>query len=189
MTPTDDKVLQATRCWIETWVIGENLCPFAARPWKTGQVRIQLSTADNDEALYHDFLFELEHLLSSNDDAIATTLLVTLHHLHDFEDYLDFLTIAQQALEEAGLEGTLQLASFHPDYLFEGEPADAPSHFTNRSPYPMLHLIREAQVEAAIESHPDAEGIPDTNIKHLESLGIDGIMSLLAPCGGHPETP
>ncbi len=180
--PSPQQVMEETRCWVETMVIGLNLCPFAARPWNAGQVHIEISQARDDETLYQHFLAELNQLLTTDADILATTLLVAPYHLHDFNDYLDFADMAQQAISEAELDGVFQLATFHPDYLFEGEPVDAASHFTNRSPYPTLHLIREEQVEAAIASHPDAESIPAHNIDKLEALGIPGIMERLHPC-------
>ncbi len=175
-------MIKNTKCWVEQFVIGLNLCPFAARPWQQGQVRIIASQANNDDALYQDYLEELNILIQKEEEDVATTLLATPNHLQDFTAYLGFLDIAQHALIEARLDGTLQLASFHPDYLFEGEPEGDLSHFTNRAPYPILHLLRESQLTAAVQNHPNPQAIPANNMSRLEALGLSGIQKILHPC-------
>lgn len=180
---TDNKAAyDATACWLEKIVIGLNLCPFAAQPWAKKQVRIAISNGITEDDLARDFLTELQRLIESNEDVLATTLLVMPEHLKSFESYLDFLDLAQQLLEQAELEGEIQLASFHPEYLFEGENEQMPSVYTNRSPHPMLHLIREAQMEDALTKYPNPEQIPDNNIEKMNELGLDTIKEMLGSC-------
>lgn len=173
---------EATRRWLETFVVGMNLCPFAAKPWNRGQIRIEVSNASNNDERVHALLSELETLVTAEPDHIATTLLVFPHGLGTFDSYLDFVETAQDLLEQSGLEGLIQLASFHPDYLFEGEAPDATSHYTNRSPYPMLHLIREDEMEAALANYPAPELIPERNMEIMKELGLEKIRALLNQC-------
>ena len=182
MIVTNNTAYTATACWLEKFVIGLNLCPFAAHPWNKGQVRIAISDGSTTDNLAHDFLAELRTLVETPASELATTLLVTPEGLQDFEDYLDFVELAQQLLEKAQLEGQIQLASFHPDYLFEGESSDSPSVYTNRSPYPLLHLIREAEMEEALSRYPDPENIPDNNIRKMNELGLETIHTMQNSC-------
>lgn len=165
-----DDPLAATREWVERFVVGLNLCPFAGAVAAQGRIRYVLSQAQDIDVLYQDLLGELALLVDADPDAVETTLLVHPWVLQDFEQYLDFLALVEEALEEAGLEGMVQVASFHPDYQFEGEAADDPSNLTNRSPYPMLHLLREASITTALEHYPDPEMIPVRNVEKLRKL-------------------
>ena len=167
-----DKALAATRRWLEDMVVGEGLCPFAAAPLKAGRVRMICSEATDPEDIYQDFLAELETFLSLDPQQDETGLFVLAHGLADFDDYLDMLAVIEQAIDEAGLAGTIQIASFHPDYVFEGCNADDPANYTNRSPYPIFHLIREAGLAAALESYPNPEAIPERNIARMRELGL-----------------
>lgn len=177
-----DPYRESTIAWLETFVIGMNLCPFAAKPWQRDQIRIEVCTDNSLQAQATFFLTELNALIQAPAQDVSTSILVFATGLEVFDDYLDLLDLAQQMLEEAGLEGIIQLASFHPDYRFEGEPDAAPSHFTNRSPYPMLHLIREEEVEAALAVYPDPESIPENNIQKMESIGVEKLNRLLSQC-------
>lgn len=168
---------QQTHRWLSEFVVGLNLCPFARPFLDSPQLRIEVCPATDDNDLARFFLAELDALQSSNESEIATSLLVFTGALTAFEDYLDFLDFARQLLADAGLEGLVQLASFHPDYSFEGEPQDAASHFSNRSPWPTIHLIREDMLSRVLQDFADPEGIPDHNIATLNTLGVEELRS------------
>ena len=172
--------IEETRHWMEQAVIGLNLCPFAKAVHTKGQIRWVLSPATDAKALLAELVHELQTLAAADAQAIDTTLLIHPHTLGDFLDYNDFLDVADAALAEMGLEGELQIASFHPHYQFEGSEADDMANFSNRSPYPTLHLLREASVERAVASFPEAESIYERNIETLEQLGLPGWRKLLA---------
>ena len=192
MTTTDgDIVRRTTARWLEDIVINLNLCPFARREWEAGRVRVFVSDAKTESALAEALVEEVRHLL--NHDKVETTLLVHPEVLTDFEEYNQFLDQVDHLVSELELEGVLQVATFHPDYQFFGTEPDALDNFTNRSPYPMLHLLREDSLEAAIERHPDPQGIPEKNISRLNDMGLDTVQALLFACGpedkvtGEPE--
>lgn len=173
--------IEDTRRWLEAAVIGLNLCPFAKAVHGKGQIRWVLSEARDPEVLLADLVRELRFLDSADAEAVETTLLVHPNVLGDFLDFNDFLDLADAALEELGLEGTLQVASFHPQYQFaDSEPGDIANH-TNRSPHPTLHLLREASIERAVASVPDAAGIYERNIQTLQRLGHAGWQALFKP--------
>jgi hypothetical protein len=169
-------VEKQVRAWLESFVVGLNLCPFAkpfVLPGQLGadRLRISLCLGEEPEALRSAFLQELDLLQSSSEQELATTLLVFPTALKSFDDYLDYVDDAQALLAQAGLEGLLQLASFHPDYQFAGEPAGAASHFSNRAPYPIVHLLREDMMERLLQDFPNPENIPEQNIATLEDIG------------------
>ena len=165
------------RNWLEVFVVGLDLCPFA-RPVLTGDsLRICMSEAATPEDLRLVFLQELDLLQNTPEQEIATTLLVCPACLTDFDDYLAFLEDAQALVLAAGLEGLVQLASFHPDYQFEGENPEAPGNYSNRSPYPIIHLLRENMLTRVLAEFPDPDRIPHRNIKTLEGLGLESIES------------
>lgn len=176
--PTADAVIAATRQWLEKFVIGLNLCPFAKSVFMKNQVRYVVSEATEPEGLYQDLVSELELLRKADPEEIDTTLLIHPQALQDFLEYNDFLSVADAVLLELGLEGTIQIASFHPAYQFADAGPDDASNYTNRSPYPMLHLLREASVERAVASFPDANGIFQENIETMRRLGLDGLRRL-----------
>lgn len=169
---------QATRQWVKEFVVALNLCPFAAPVLRGERLRITATEADRDQAIFSAMLTELEFLYQADADELHTSLLVFSHALHDFNDYLDVADIASDLVVEAGLEGIIQVATFHPDYCFEGVPATDASNFSNRSPYPMLHFIREEQMERALASYPEPEKIPDNNIRRLQAMGVSEIRAL-----------
>lgn len=175
----EDEVIAATRRWLERMVIGLNLCPFASRPYEAGRVGFMVCDETDHEAIYRAFLTELDGFLQADPQQVETDLFILSKGLADFNDYLDMLALLEDALAEAGLEGTIQLASFHPDYLFEGVDDDDPANYSNRSPYPMFHLIREAGLEAALASYPNPERIPERNMARLRELGEAGIKARL----------
>ena len=179
MTPAPDQVIAATRSWLERAVIGLNLCPFAKVVHARRQVRFVCSDASTPEALLAQLGEELLLLRDTPADDVDTTLLVHPQVLGDFLDYNDFLDTADALVAELGLEGVLQVASFHPDYQFAGSAPDDVENFTNRAPYPTLHLLREDSVSRAVAAFPDADAIVERNLATLRRLGIDGWRKLL----------
>ncbi len=171
--PTEDPIV-ATRLWLERIVIGLNLCPFAKAVYVKDQVRIVLSDATTPEALVEQLAEELVLLRDTPAKQIDTTLIVHPQVLTDFLDYNDFLDNADAAIEALDLQGILQVASFHPDYQFEGVAADDASNYTNRSPFPTLHLLREDSVARAVDVYPDPDVIVERNIQTLDRIGVDG---------------
>ena len=173
-------ILRATESidqWIDSIVIGLNLCPFASAAKRQGHLKICMANSARTE----DCLQQLadEAALLGRADEQATTLFVLPEGFTDFDDYLDLLAMAEALLEDLGFVGSLQLASFHPQYQFEGTSADDVSNWTNRAPLPILHLLKESSITRAVDSHPDPESIPDRNIEKLEQLGLVGIEQLL----------
>lgn len=183
MTKSTDKdiVRQATARWLEDMVIGLNLCPFARSEWEAGRVRIFVSDATSEAALAEALVEEVVYLLGH--DKIETTLFVHPQVLTQFEAFNQFLNQVDDLVTALDLEGVLQVATFHPDYQFFGTEADALDNYTNRSPYPMLHLLREDSLEAAIERHPDPQGIPEKNVRRLNDMGRESVQALLLACG------
>ena len=171
---TADEVVAATREWLEKAVIGLNLCPFAKAVHAANQIRYVLSDARTPEALLADLAHELQALVAANPAEVETTLLIHPHVLDDFLEYNDFLDIADAAVEDLGLTGTIQVASFHPQYRFADAEPDAIENYSNRSPYPMLHLLREESVERAVAALPDSSHLPERNIETLRRIGHDG---------------
>jgi hypothetical protein len=173
--------IAATRRWLERAVIGLNLCPFAKGVVVKDQVRYVLSAATTPDALLEELAYELVRLQQTEPEQVDTTLLIHPQVLTDFLDYNDFLDTADAAVEALGLDGEIQVASFHPDYQFADTAYDDVGNCSNRSPYPMLHLLREASVERAVAAFPDPDVIVERNLETLEKLGIEGWRKLLAP--------
>ena len=163
----------STERWLKEVVIGYNLCPFAQRELQRQSIRFVVSNADNEIDLLQALEAELDVLL--NDQNIETCLLIHPSVLGEFHQYNQFLDAADALLDELGLVGEIQIASFHPDYQFANTLANDAENFTNRSPYPMLHLLRETSLERAIASHPDASAIPDQNIKRMNEIGSNNL--------------
>jgi len=181
--------LAETRAWVDRAVIGLNLCPFAKAPQVKGQVRYVVSTATDPAALLSDLINELETLAEANPDKIETTLLIHPQVLADFAEYNDFVAVAEDTVAELDLEGIIQVASFHPDYQFDGTEPDDVSNATNRSPYPTLHLIREASIDRAVAAFPEAEAIFEVNIETLRQLGPEGWATLKRQCRDDATSP
>ncbi len=180
MALTDEQVLADTRRWIEKAVIGLNLCPFARAVYVKNQVRIVVSRARHLDAFLDDLDRELALLVNTPAEQIDTTLLVHPTLFPDFFVFNDFLNVVDDVVAEHGLEGIVQVASFHPAFQFDGVDADDIGNFTNRSPYPVLHLLREDSVERAVASEGgDADGIVERNLKTLRDLGAEGWQALL----------
>jgi hypothetical protein len=175
-------VIAETRAWLERAVIGLNLCPFAKAVHVKGQVRTLVSEARDVEALQLDLARALQDLASTDPEVADTTLLIHPQVLQDFDDFNQFLGIADETLAALGLEGVLQVASFHPRFQFAGTDIDDIGNATNRSPYPTLHLLREDSIDRAVEAFPEPEAIYEANIETLERLGAAGWASLQAAC-------
>ena len=175
----DADPIAATQRWLERAVIGLNLCPFAKAVVAKQQLRYVLSDATTPEALLAQLGEELLLLRDTPAHEIDTTLLVHPDVLEDFLDYNDFLEQADALVEALELDGVLQVASFHPQYQFAGSDPDAVENFTNRSPYPTLHLLREDSVSRAVDAYPDPDSIIDRNVATLRALGVDGWHTLL----------
>lgn len=169
---SQSSLIEATKHWLSEFVIEHNLCPFAKRELINETIRFVESDAGDRENLLVQLQLELS--LLDKDETIETTLLIHPKVLNDFQEYLEFLDIANGLLIELDLEGIYQIASFHPDYQFANTLPSDPENLTNRSPYPMLHLLREASLEKAIASHPDPEGIPQRNIALMNQLFSEG---------------
>lgn len=178
LTATRDPIAE-TRKWLEQIVIGLNLCPFAKAVYVKDQVRFVLSDATTPEALVEELAEELILLRDTPAEQIDTTLIVHPDVLTDFLEYNDFLNNADAAIEALDLQGILQVASFHPQYQFAGVAPDDVSNYTNRAPYPTLHLLREDSVERAVAAFPDPHVIVERNIETLDKLGIEGWTRLL----------
>lgn len=179
-TPNDDTLIAETTDWLTRAVIGLNLCPFAKAVHVKKQIRYVVSRATTADDLMQDLLRELDHLAEVNPETTDTTLLIHPHVLNDFLDYNDFLDAADAAVEELDLEGILQIASFHPQFQFADTEADDITNYTNRSPYPTLHLLREDSVTRAVEAFPEAESIFEKNIATLRKLGHAGWKKVIA---------
>ena len=187
-----DVVIEDTVRWLEKAVIGLNLCPFAKGVHVKGQIHYAVSNASDAEGVAEALHQELEGLAEANAEKRDTTLLILPHALQDFLDFNDFLEIADAMIEELDLGGILQVASFHPQFQFDGTDVDDVTNCTNRSPYPILHLLREDSIDKAVEVFPEAESIFERNMETLESIGIEGWLDLdigaRCPVTGHAAT-
>ena len=177
---TNSQTIASARRWVETVVVGLKLCPFANRALEDGQVRFAVTDAENEAELLVALRSELN--LLTRDAAVETTLLIHPQTLLDFYDFNDFLQIADDLLTDLALQGIVQIASFHPDYQFGGTAPDDVQNYTNRSPNPMLHLIREDSLARAIGAYPDVAQIPTRNVALMQSMGSTKVRALLARC-------
>jgi uncharacterized protein len=174
-----EHVIAETRHWVEKAVIGLCLCPFAGAPYLRGQIRYRVSEQATPPGLAQDLAEELTYLAAADPQVCETSLLIHPHVLHDFLDYNQFLDQADATIASLGLTGELQIASFHPAYRFAGSAPDDIENFSNRSPYPMLHLLREASVERAAATFPQVHEIGNRNMATLRELGDAGLRELL----------
>ncbi len=178
--PNNNQVAAAVRQWVDTVVVGLNLCPFAKRELDKDRVRFVVSDAITEQGLLVDL--EAELVLLEKDVSIATTLLIHPRVLETFSDYNQFLDYAEGLLQQMKLDGVYQIASFHPDYQFGGTEPDDAENYTNRSPYPVLHLLREESLDRVLESTEYAEQIPIRNIKLMNTMGSTELSALLKAC-------
>ncbi len=175
------EVVESVRHWLETFVIELKLCPFAQRELTNERVRFTVSNTESTEKLLAKLLEELQ-LLESDPD-IETTLLIHPQVLQDFDDYNQFLDLVDGLISQEGYDGVFQVASFHPQYRFDETAIDDAENYSNRSPYPLLHILREASVERAVASYPDIGAVPRRNIELLRELGVEKLQALLSEGG------
>ena len=169
-----------TKTWLSTVIIELGLCPFAKREFDAGRIHYDVIETGDLQAQLEHIIMECAAL--DRDAARETSLLIFPNGLSDFHDYLDILALANSLIAKQGYEGIYQLASFHPEYLFAGVAADDPSHYTNRSPYPTVHILRESSVENALSTYSEPEKIPERNIKLTRNLGLAAMRALLTDC-------
>ncbi|SFU24523.1 DUF1415 domain-containing protein [Paraburkholderia aspalathi] len=174
-----DAVIAATRHWLTQAVIGLNLCPFAKAVHVKEQIRYAVSDAVDMEGVLADLETEIQALVAANPDEVDTTLLVIPGALGNFLDYNDCLFFAERMIKQLRLEGIIQIASFHPHYQFEDSQPDDIENYTNRAPYPILHLLREESIERAVQAFPDAEAIYERNQETLRRIGLKGWNELM----------
>ena len=172
--------IEQTQNWLESVIIELGLCPFAKREYEAGRIAYRVIETAELHCQLEQIILECTAM--DADVSIETSLLIIPQSLSDFGTYLDLLALANALLAQQGYEGIYQLASFHPDYCFADIASDDPSHYTNRSPYPMVHILREASVEAALKNYPHPEKIPERNIALTRKLGIKAMQNLLAEC-------
>jgi len=180
MNLTPSIIIAQTTQWINSVVIGCNFCPFAAKAMLRKSIRYVVLPEATMESALAACVEELRHLDRMED--IETTLIIFPWHFADFEAYLDLVELAEDLSAEQGYEGVYQVASFHPEYCFAGTKGDDPTNYTNRSPYPMLHLLREDSITRALEHYPDPEGIPERNMAFAEQKGLKFMQLLRAAC-------
>lgn len=174
------RIIAQTKCWVTSVIIAHNYCPFAKREIDKDSVRYQVLYDSEINNLLESIIKECIWL--DQNEKTETTLIIIPSGLNDFNSFLDVLVLAEDLLVAQGYEGVYQLASFHPDYCFQGAEENDPANYTNRSPYPMFHLIREASLEKAIEQHPSADAIPERNIRYAREQGLEEMQRLLAKC-------
>jgi len=173
-----EKIINDTRHWLENAVIGLNLCPFAKAVHVKGQIHYAVSEAIGTEALLNDLSIQLRELVSLDETVRSTTLIMLPNMLQDFLDFNDFLDIADALLTTLKLDGKLQIASFHPRFQFADTEVDDITNYTNRAPYPTLHLLREDSVDVAVAAFPEASDIFENNMATMQNLGADGWAKL-----------
>ena len=163
-------IINITKSWIEKIVIGLNFCPFAAQPFKSNSIHYEVVVESNLNTVLGEFSKVCTQL--NDDESIETSLIILPEHFDDFEQYLDLVDLCEQLLIMEDLNGVFQVASFHPQYLFAGSEESDPSNYTNRSPFPMIHILREDSLTTAIDKHIDVDSIPENNIKNAHYLGL-----------------
>lgn len=179
-------IIAKTKMWLYSVIIAHNYCPFAKREVDKGSVRYQVIYETEFNSLLKSVIQECVWL--DQNTTTETTLIIFPENLNKFNLFLDCLGLAEELLIAQGYEGVYQIASFHPDYCFQGAEENDPANYTNRSPYPMFHLIRESSIEAAIENHPDPESIPERNIEYAREQGLDKMKALLKHCKNLDES-
>lgn len=172
--------IEQTQRWIKNVVIGANFCPFAAKPFLNNRIHYEVFESVDLEKSLEAFVLELQRLDTS--DEVETSFLIFTTAFSDFDDYLDLVDMAETLLEELDYEGIYQVASFHPDYCFEDATEDDPANYTNRSMFPMLHILREDSLSKVLDSFPDAEGVPARNIAYTQEKGLKYMKALWESC-------
>ena len=180
MNLQDQHWIETTQAWLKTIIIEYSICPFAKREMQRGSIFYAVS---HERKLKTCLQLLLQECVRLNTDAnIETSLLIYAGAFNLFDDYLDFLAMAEDLLIDEGYEGIYQLASFHPDYNFNESDGEDPANYTNRSPYPMLHLLRETSIDNAVNTYPDTDKIPERNMTVTRQLGLAKMQGLLAAC-------
>ncbi len=174
-----EQVIKTTKLWLERFVIGLNLCPFAKHPFRNNKIKYVVFTESHLEKLTETLLIEANELVSTTPSVLETTLIILPEALDVFEEYLDYLNMAEFIFAEVELEGIIQIASFHPDYQFDETEITDVENYTNRSPYPMFHLLREDSVSRALEAYPEVGDIPENNIETMNKLGTTRVKQML----------
>jgi len=177
---TSAQIIEQTQCWLSNFIIKHNICPFAKREFDKDSIHYEVVISDKVENQLQELIYSCEQL--DREENIETSLLILPNGLAVFDDYLDFLELANDLMHQQGYEGIYQLASFHPEYCFDGVEPDDASNYTNRSPYPMLHLIRESSLEKVLAHYPNPENIPARNIEYTRELGEKSLQLLLQGC-------
>ena len=172
-----DSVIRKTREWVNGFVIRLNLCPFAKKVFDEERIRYVVLESSEIKDLTKKLLDELYFLSKTEAEKIETTLIIFPNLLTDFESFNEYLAVADEILLEMSLIGDIQIASFHPQYQFAGTTKDAAENYTNRSPYPMLHLLREVSIENALKKVPKPENIPMENIKKMNEIGLEKLKN------------
>ncbi len=180
VTTADALIIEQTKSWLESMVIGLNFCPFAQRELELNSIHFAVVRTDDTQSCLESLALECERL--DHNKSIATSLIIYPELWFEFDDFLDYLAIAESLLEAQHYQGVYQLASFHPHYCFEGEIPKDPANYTNRSLYPMLHLLREDMLEVALKQYPNPEQIPLQNIKRARELGETKLKAMLESC-------
>ncbi len=177
-------IIEQTKNWLSSFIIEHNICPFAKREFDKGSIHYEVVISDKLENQLQELIYSCEQLdrEAELEDGLETSLQIMPNGLAEFNDFLDFLELANELMHKQGYEGVYQLASFHPDYCFDGVDADDASNYTNRSPYPMLHLIREASLEKVLAHYPNPEDIPTRNIEYTRAMGKQSLQILLQNC-------
>lgn len=176
-----EQAASLTQQWVEAMVVGLNLCPFAAPEVRNETIRYAVSGAEGVEPAVQDFLQELAHIQGQEESDLSTTLVSFTQTAQTFEEFLDLLDLCQAVLENAGLDGIFQLASFHPEYCFAGVDADDITNWTNRAPFPTIHIIREGQMSRVLVHYKNPEEIPERNMALMDKLGREGLIERFPP--------
>lgn len=176
----ENEIIKQSRNWVEKVVVGLNFCPFAHREVENNRVRYVVSQSTGVESALEDLLKEI-HFLEDNEET-ETTLLILPMGFSDFDDYLDLVDLTDALIEDQEYEGIFQVASFHPDYVFADSHEDDAANFTNRSPNPILHILRESSLERVLEHHPNPEAIPERNVKFAREKGLAYMQVLFEAC-------
>ena len=175
-----EKIIKQTQCWLDSIIIEHNICPFAKRERDRDSIRFIVEPSSAINQALENLILECERL--DDNPEVETTLFILEKIGRNFDDYLNFLDIANQLLIDQGCEGVYQLASFHPDYCFADSSDDDPANYTNRSPHPTVHIIREKSLEKALQNYPEPELIPERNIDYCQTLGLENMKQMLARC-------
>lgn len=175
---SNSEILQQAWQWLDNVVIGLNLCPFAKKPRVKNQIKLHICHANSDKDMVDDFLAELDFIKQVDASETDTCVVIYPNALAEFDEYLNFLEVANLMVTQMGLEGEFQLASFHPNYVFDGAQEGDRENLTNTSPFPMIHIIREATVEKVLSQYPNPDLIPQNNIDTVENLSDEEIKTL-----------